>query len=359
MNSRAKLEYNAYLCGPTLNGKLHLGNFKTFYKSILHYRDQNRGLNKNIILNITDIGESVYERAGSAQNGPKLQGYINTEVRKFIILLTNLGLKPWQIKIVRTSNYIKQIGRTINLLSGIWQATEKELIRDETGVYPDPKSTVGYLWRSGPAFNNMYFLNYFNTNSSALLQNTKGPSLNRVPGIPGWHIECATIINEHVRGSNLIHYGGADLKNIHHHNETHILNAIRPDLKIEWHRTPVLIVEDKKEQKMSKSLGNTLNLQDHSKKDIKNYFKKFLDSCSEQTNTVVSIVKLEEDLKNQNRGKVLNLRKRKYKVLKRLLCSRIKQKKAGNFKNADLIREKLKPLYIIKDLKDRSVVYEA
>lgn len=339
-------KYKGYLCGPTINRRLHLGNFKTFFKSINSFKDRFRGQNKKLIVNITDIGESVYEAAKTNQRGPLLESYVNTEVRKFIKLLSLLDLKPWSLKVVRTSSYIKQINSVINQLNEKWANSPKELIVDKTGVYPDPKSNIGYLWRSGSSFNKLYSI--------------KSPlSGTKITGIPGWHIECATIISKHIK-EDFVHYGGADLKNIHHQNESVILETVLPDVAIEWNRTPVIIVktptsEGLKEQKMSKSLGNTVDLLKNIK-DIK-YFKNFLASCSSKSNTYVNILELEKNL-IQTKVKPLNLKKRNLKKVYRLIKAREIQKKQKNYKNADYIRGKLLNNYDLKDLSTRTQIFK-
>ncbi len=85
------------------------------------------------------------------------------------------------------------------------------------------------------------------------------------PGRPGWHIECS-VMSQKLLGDTLdIHGGGLDLRFPHHENELAQSESAtdKPFAKVWMHngllklRTP-----DGKEDKMSGSLGNVLNVAD-------------------------------------------------------------------------------------------------
>jgi cysteinyl-tRNA synthetase len=79
-------------------------------------------------------------------------------------------------------------------------------------------------------------------------------------GRPGWHLECSTMI-KHVLGDTIdIHGGGEDLIFPHHENEIAQSGALhgKPLAKYWLHNSFVQIDEEK----MSKSLGNFLTIQD-------------------------------------------------------------------------------------------------
>jgi hypothetical protein len=119
-----------------------------------------------------------------------LQKYNNTESRKFISVLRRLDLRPWQLKIVRTSNYVKEIGRSINLLAQKWYQTPRQLTNDSSGIYPAPQTKIGYLWRKNQAFDQLYQIRF---------QDPETKKICKIAGIPGWHIQCATIIGNLIK----------------------------------------------------------------------------------------------------------------------------------------------------------------
>jgi cysteinyl-tRNA synthetase len=79
-------------------------------------------------------------------------------------------------------------------------------------------------------------------------------------GRPGWHIECSAMSNEYLGETFDIHGGGKDLNFPHHENEIAQSEAIfgKPFVKYWIHNGFVNIDQEK----MSKSLGNSLMIKD-------------------------------------------------------------------------------------------------
>ncbi|MDQ1240551.1 MAG: cysteinyl-tRNA synthetase, partial [Thermodesulfobacteriota bacterium] len=80
------------------------------------------------------------------------------------------------------------------------------------------------------------------------------------PGRPGWHIECSAM-SMHLLGDHLdIHGGGADLTFPHHENEIAQSEAVAgPQFARYWVHNGFVNI---RQEKMSKSLGNVLNIRD-------------------------------------------------------------------------------------------------
>ena len=78
------------------------------------------------------------------------------------------------------------------------------------------------------------------------------------PGRPGWHIECSTMATKHLGGGFDIHGGGLDLVFPHHENEIAQYEAAHdaPFARYWVHNGMVRMGEEK----MSKSLGNIVSL---------------------------------------------------------------------------------------------------
>lgn len=79
-------------------------------------------------------------------------------------------------------------------------------------------------------------------------------------GRPGWHIECSSMSTSIFKDRIDIHGGGKDLLFPHHENEFAQSSCINREFSVgHWMHTELVIT---KNQKMSKSLGNTVLLKD-------------------------------------------------------------------------------------------------
>lgn len=84
------------------------------------------------------------------------------------------------------------------------------------------------------------------------------------PGRPGWHIECSAMSSKYLGQPFDIHGGGSDLIFPHHENEiAQSEGAKSQELARYWLHNGMVTVE---QEKMSKSLGNFLTIQDALKK---------------------------------------------------------------------------------------------
>ena len=80
------------------------------------------------------------------------------------------------------------------------------------------------------------------------------------PGYPGWHLECATIIDKELGGPIDIHTGGIDHIPIHHTNEIAEYYAMTGRaLSKYWLHCDFITIDG---EKISKSLGNIYTLTD-------------------------------------------------------------------------------------------------
>jgi cysteinyl-tRNA synthetase len=79
-------------------------------------------------------------------------------------------------------------------------------------------------------------------------------------GFPSWHIECSTMIKKFLGETIDIHAGGIDHIAIHHTNEIAISEATTGKaLAKYWLHSNFVMVDN---QKISKSIGNTITLED-------------------------------------------------------------------------------------------------
>ena len=81
-------------------------------------------------------------------------------------------------------------------------------------------------------------------------------------GRPGWHIECSAMVKKHLGDVIDIHGGGLDLVFPHHENEiaqSESASNCKPFAKIWMHNG---LLKRSGDEKMSKSLGNSLDVKD-------------------------------------------------------------------------------------------------
>lgn len=87
------------------------------------------------------------------------------------------------------------------------------------------------------------------------------------PGRPGWHIECSAMSSEHLGTTFDIHGGGIDLVFPHHENEiaqSECATGHSPYASVWMHNGHLTLLDDETGDpiKMSKSLGNVINISD-------------------------------------------------------------------------------------------------
>ena len=111
-------------------------------------------------------------------------------------------------------------------------------------------------------------------------------------GRPGWHTECAVMIKTLFDGRLDIHCGGIDLKFPHHENESAQIEAIQKhNLSNYWLHAEHLNMDD---EKMSKSLGNFIDVSTLIEKNGSDVVRLFLLSAHYRTKVSFSQKKLDE-----------------------------------------------------------------
>jgi len=111
-------------------------------------------------------------------------------------------------------------------------------------------------------------------------------------GRPGWHIECSVMSSKYLGNSFDIHAGGADLIFPHHENEIAQSEALSGKLFAKyWLHNGYLKIENKK---MSKSLGNILNVRELCKKYDGSVIRHFLLSAHYRSPLNFSIEQIEQ-----------------------------------------------------------------
>ncbi|WGH26570.1 MAG: cysteine--tRNA ligase [Candidatus Shikimatogenerans bostrichidophilus] len=249
-----------YVCGPTLNNNIHLGNYRTFiFFDIIYRYFKHLKFNVKYVRNITDINHSKKnKKKKSLENMQKylLNFYFN--LKKFNLLSPNLEPRT-------TSHIIEQIENIKKIIKKKYAYIKNGSIYFNINYYNKKIGNYGNILNNikinnGKLINNNFlnekkkkydFAIWIKANNNIM----KWPSPWGI-GYPGWHLGCSTMSNKYLGNYFDIHGGGLDLKFPHHEceiSQCNVINNNKYNLAKFWIHTNMLIINNKK---MSKSLKN-------------------------------------------------------------------------------------------------------
>lgn len=267
-----------YVCGPTVYSESHIGHARSqvSFDVIFRYLKY-RGFHVTYARNYTDIDDKIIKRANdenvdfttiaaryteSFDNDmkalgvslPTLSPKATETISEMIDFISGLIDKGYAyeaqgdvlFRVKKFENYGKLSGKNIDdLLSGARVEVDKKK--------EDPLDFA--LWKASkdgePSWDSPFG-----------------------KGRPGWHIECSAMIHKMLGDTIDIHGGGKDLSFPHHENEIAQSEAFTGKKFVNYwmHNGFVNINKDK----MSKSIGNVLNIEDilkrHTREALRHFF---------------------------------------------------------------------------------------
>lgn len=275
-----------YTCGPTVYDYTHIGHMRKYTMDDLLQRTLvYLGYQVKHVMNITDVGHlasDADEGEDKLEKGAKKTGKTVWEVAQFYTDYFNKTMKAIHILppdvVAKATDHIESMikliqklekkGYTYETTEAVYfdvtkfsdygklsrQKMEDKLIgaRDDVHVDPHKKHPADFaLWfkRVGRfADHTMHW---------------KSPWGD---GFPGWHIECSAMSMEYLGETIDIHTGGIDHIPVHHENEiAQSEGATGKQFVRFWVHHAFLNVEG---EKMSKSKGNFLTIDDIEEKNI-------------------------------------------------------------------------------------------
>ena len=264
-----------YVCGPTVYNKAHIGHaMSAMVFDIIRRYLEYRGYEVQFAMNFTDVDDKIIKRANEMGVDPfKLaEGYIED----FQQDMKDLNIKPATFNPRAT----QEINEIIKIVQGLV---------DRGYAYP-LDGDVYFRVRKDPGYGKLSGRNVDDMRSGfrkevddrkedpldfALWKGAKPgePSWESPwgPGRPGWHIECSAM-NHHLFGDSIdIHGGGNDLIFPHHENEIAQSECYtgKPFARY-WMHNGMLRLNG---EKMSKSIGNIISIQDFLKQHSANSFR--------------------------------------------------------------------------------------
>ena len=256
-----------YLCGPTVYGPPHLGHGRaTLVYDILRRYLTYTGLEVRLVSNITDIDDKIINRAND--EGRPWQDITHKCENVWFDAMGRLGvIRPTDVP--HATEYVEQMVAMIDTLV----QRDAAYVTDD-GVYLSVAAVPDYGLLAHQSLDDMLSgggdREVFGAGNKrhpadfALWKFTKPgepawPSLWG-DGRPGWHSECVVMSLELLGEGFDLHCGGADLRFPHHENERAQSIALGKTFANHWMHNGFVV--DLEGEKMSKSLGNVLNLLD-------------------------------------------------------------------------------------------------
>jgi cysteinyl-tRNA synthetase len=256
-------EVGIYACGPTVYGRIHIGNARPFVIFTLLRRFlRHQGLDGKLVINVTDINDKIYDAAREA--GRPSAEYAKEMTAAYISDTDALGLGRPDAEPLATET----IAEIVSLIESLIE--DGHAYQANGDVYFRVRSFDGYGKLSNRDTDQM------DQGEEAGTASLKEDRLDFAlwkghkegedtswdspwgKGRPGWHIECSAMSEKELGPDFAIHGGGIDLVFPHHENEIAQTEAARgvPLAEIWMHNGLVQIDEEK----MSKSVGNIFQL---------------------------------------------------------------------------------------------------
>ena len=256
-----------YLCGPTVYGPPHLGHGRaTLVYDILRRYLTWAGLSVRLVSNITDIDDKIIERANT--EGRPWTDITHKCESVWFEAMGKLGvIRPTDVP--HATEYVQSMVDMINTL-----VSDDKAYTTDDGVYLSIASVPDYGLLAHQSLDDMLSgggdrevfgaSNKRHPSDFALWKFSKPGEPSWLSpwgdGRPGWHSECVVMSLDLLGEGFDLHCGGADLRFPHHENERAQAVALGKTFANHWmHNGFVVDIEG---EKMSKSLGNVLNLID-------------------------------------------------------------------------------------------------
>jgi cysteinyl-tRNA synthetase len=253
-----------YACGPTVYGRIHVGNARPYVVFALFKRFlEHEGCAVTLVENVTDVNDKIYDAAREA------------------------GVASAELAREMTRHYVSDTDRL-----GLGRPDHEPLASE---TIPAIVALIGDLIDGGHAYpveGDVYFrvrsysaygeLSHRDVEQMDQGEGVEGAQRKEDPldfalwkahkegedtawdapwgrGRPGWHIECSAMAEELLGLGFDVHGGGSDLVFPHHENEAAQTHAARgaPLARIWMHNGMVQLDRDK----MAKSVGNIVSLQ--------------------------------------------------------------------------------------------------
>jgi cysteinyl-tRNA synthetase len=249
-----------YACGPTVYGRVHVGNARPYVVfSLLKRFLEHEGYDATLVINITDVNDKIY--AAAEERGISSEELAREMTQAYVDDTDGLGLGRPDAE----PKAAETVGPIVELIGSL---VDQEAAYAAAGdVYFRVAAFPEYGKLSNRAIEDMQQGEDDADRAGiketpqdfALWKGRKEGEDTSWPspwgeGRPGWHIECSAMAEELLGVDFDIHGGGADLIFPHHENEIAQTEAARhKPLARLWMHNGMVRLEG---EKMAKSVGN-------------------------------------------------------------------------------------------------------
>ena len=253
-----------YVCGMTVYSDAHIGHARTYISfDIVRSYLEWKGYMVTYVQNITDVDDKIIAAANKKKCDPLTYSKKCTD--NCLTDLDRLGIKRANLY-PKASEHIKDM---IEMIQKILDNGYGYIVDGDVYFSVESYPTYGRL--SGQKIKKVQSSGRITSDEKkrrpedfALWKKQKPgePYWDSPwgPGRPGWHIECSAMSSKYLGLPFDIHGGGLDLVFPHHENEiTQATAATGKEFARYWMHVGLLKVDG---EKMSKSLGNIINIRD-------------------------------------------------------------------------------------------------
>jgi cysteinyl-tRNA synthetase len=248
-----------YACGPTVYGRIHVGNARPYVVfSLLKRFLEHEGYDSSLVINVTDVNDKIYDAA--RERGVPSAELAREMTAAYVKDTDGLGLGRPDHEPKAT----EMIGEIVALIEAL---VESEHAYARGGdVYFRVASFPGYGKLSNRPLDEMQ--QGEGDDAAELKESPQDFALWKArkegedswwdspwgEGRPGWHIECSAMAEAVLGIPFELHGGGSDLVFPHHENEIAQTEAAREQpLARTWMHNGMVQMG---EEKMAKSVGN-------------------------------------------------------------------------------------------------------
>jgi cysteinyl-tRNA synthetase len=259
LEPRTAGEVSMYACGPTVYGRIHVGNARPYVVFMLLKRFlAHEGYEVTLVVNITDVNDKIYDAARAQQRPSAELAAHMTELYRADTDALELGRPDHEPLASQT------IAAIIDYIAALV----------DSGHAYAAQGDVYFRVRSDPDYGTLSHRRLDDMDQGEEVEGTerKEDPLDFAlwkahkpgedtswespwgQGRPGWHIECSAMAEQLLGVGFDIHGGGSDLVFPHHENEAAQTRAARgSELARLWVHNGMIQLTG---EKMAKSLGN-------------------------------------------------------------------------------------------------------
>ncbi|MBS0439141.1 MAG: cysteine--tRNA ligase [Proteobacteria bacterium] len=254
-----------YLCGPTVYNYVHIGNARgpvVFGLLARLLRHVYGAAHLVYARNITDVDDKI--NAAAAESGVPIEAITQRYAAAYDADMARLGVDAPDIAPHATAHIAQIVAMCQNLIARGHAYAAQGHVLFNVDSFPDYGQLSGRSTDEMIAGARIEVAPYKKNPADFVLWKPSTPDLPGWDspwgrGRPGWHIECSAMAAAHLGETIDIHAGGNDLMFPHHENEVAQSTCAHGGKVFArfWLHNGMLTFDGRK---MSKSLGNTLQL---------------------------------------------------------------------------------------------------